>query len=200
MANQVTVTDEVGLARPRRADARRNYDALVATAAAAFQEDIDTPLEDIARQAGVGIGTLYRHFPNREALIHAVYRTEVERLLEAAGVLADELPPYEALASWLEQFIDYAATKRIIAPALSEMAANRPELFAGTRTRLVAAMDTLVERAVASGAIRADLRGEDLLSAMGGICSAYRDPDWQRRARRLVGLLLDGLRFGVPSA
>ncbi|MBO0731970.1 MAG: TetR/AcrR family transcriptional regulator, partial [Acidimicrobiaceae bacterium] len=154
---------DIGVARPRRADARRNYDALVASATAAFQEDIDTPLENIARAAGVGIGTLYRHFPNREALIHAVYQTEVEKLLEAAEALAGELPPFEALTAWFEQFIDYAATKRGLAPVLSVMASAQPELFADTRSRLVAAINMLVERAVASGAIRDEVRGDDLL-------------------------------------
>jgi AcrR family transcriptional regulator len=200
MSSQATTTGEVGSVRPRRADARRNYDALLAAATAAFVSDVDTPLEDIARQAGVGIGTLYRHFPNREALIQAVYQTELERLLEAALTLARELPPFEALAAWLEEFIDYVATKRGLGSALSVVVTARPELAEVTRTRLIAAMDMLVERAAASGAIRNDLRGEDLFGAMSGICAAYRQPDWQDQARRLVGLLLDGLRFGAPLA
>ena len=183
--------------RPRRADAQRNYNALLEAANMVFLRDVDAPLEEIARVAGVGIGTLYRHFPSRDALLEAVYRNEVERLTASAAELAAEFPPFEALSEWLRRFIDYVATKRGLSSALKAMTTSSPELFESSRVRMLNAMGLLVGGAVAAHAIRDDVSADDLFRALGGICNANQQPDWQDHAKRLVDLLLDGLRYGV---
>ena len=185
--------------RSMRADAQRNRDALLEAAAAAFTEHgPDASLEDVARRAGVGIGTLYRHFPTREALVEAAYRRGLETLCDQAGQLALELPPAEALEAWMFAFVGYAATKRGLGAVL-KLAANRAELFAEVRARIRSAMDSLVDAAVDAGSIRADADAGDLLSAVSGVCMISDQPDWQDQSRRLVKLLMDGLRYGAPA-
>ena len=189
-------------ARPRaqRSDAARNHDLLLESAAAVFAEDgIDAPLDDIARRAGVGIGTLYRHFPNRDALNEAVYRREVETLCDSAETLLAGSPPDEALAAWMQQFAGYVARKRGMAVALKSALGADNELFTYSRERIHAAIRQLVDTAVASGSIRSDVDAEDVLRALGGICMASESEPSERTAR-LVGLLVDGLRFRPAPA
>ena len=141
-----------------RADAERNRQHLLEAAKLAFAEyGPDTSLEEIARQAGVGIGTLYRHFPNRDALLADVYRHALKQLADAAPALAAKEPPLEALRSWMRLFVDYIATKKVIAPALQRMAGGTSELYAGTMDQISGAIDLLVSRAVANGEIRFDI-------------------------------------------
>jgi AcrR family transcriptional regulator len=189
--------------RPKRlrADARRNRDKLVEIAAAAFAEHgVSTSLEDIARRAGVGIGTLYRHFPTREHLVEVVYRREVEALCAAAGDLARQYPPDVALAEWMQRFVDYIAAKRGMANSLRILLTTNSELFADTSGLVVLALRRLVEAALADGSIRSDIESSDVLHALSGIYAAPDTPDWRDRSRRLVSLLMDGLRWGSAKA
>ena len=151
-------------------------------------------LEEIARRAGVGIGTLYRHFPSREAVVEAVYRREVEQLAGAVPQLLESWPPAEALHKWMHLFVDYIATKRLIAPSLGQLAARSSALYATSAELITTAISTLVKRAVASGDVRKDIAPSDLLRAMVGV--SYQNPDagWESSARRLIDLLMDGLR------
>ena len=184
--------------RPLRKDAQRNRDALLAAASDAYGErGVDASLEDIARRAGLGIGTLYRHFPTRNALNEAVYRREVEALCDNATDLADQ-PPVEALRSWMRSFATYVAKKRGMAMALKSALGPDNELFKHSHQRITAAITALVERAVESGSVRADADPEDLLRAMSGICMATDLPGWNDRTERLIDLLVDGLRYGAP--
>ncbi|MBE7188370.1 TetR/AcrR family transcriptional regulator [Jatrophihabitans endophyticus] len=184
-----------------RADAVRNRELLVATAAELFDErGIEAPLEEIARRAGVGIGTLYRHFPTRDALIEAVYRREVEMLCSGVGDLLADNPPEAALASWMRSFAVYVARKRGMAMALKSVMGTDNELFRQSHDEISTAITSLVRAAAASGAIRSDVDPADLLRAMGGICMATDSPGWAERTGRLVDLLMDGLRYGAPGA
>jgi AcrR family transcriptional regulator len=183
----------------RRADARRNYDALLEAATAAFAEDVDVPLEEIARRAGVGIGTLYRHFPNRDTLVLAVYRRDVGQLIDASADLAQTQPPFDALAAWMRLFVTHAATKRGMRGALKAISESNPHLFAEVRNQLLDAIGMLSRAAAAEGSIRADIEAEDILRALGGISMVSDGEDWQERADRLLRLVLDGLRFGAPA-
>jgi AcrR family transcriptional regulator len=187
-------------ARPQRADARRNRDKLMVAASEAFAEHgIDTSLEDIARKAGVGIGTLYRHFPSRDALMEAVYRHQVEALCRQADELLATSTPVDALAVWMQQFVGYVATKRGMATALKAVVGKDSELFAYTHGLIHVCIDNLLARAAESGAIRSDVEGGDLMRALSGICLVSDQEGWQEQARRLVALLLDGLRY-QPAA
>jgi AcrR family transcriptional regulator len=184
-----------------RADARRNRDKLVAAAAAAFtQHGVEASLEDIARRAGVGIGTLYRHFPTRERFVEVVYRREVEALCAAADELACRHAPDAALAEWMQRFVGYIATKRGMANSLRILLNTNSELFANTHGKVPLALQRLIEVAVADGSIRGDIAGSDILHALSGMYAAPDTPDWQERSRRLVSLLMDGLRWGAPKA
>lgn len=184
--------------KPLRADAQRNRDKLVEVAAQMFASDgVDASLEEIARRAGVGIGTLYRHFPTREHLVEVVYRREVEGLCHAAGDLAREHPADVALELWMQRFVDYIATKRGLATSLRVLLTTNSTLFSDTSGRVSAAMRSLIEAAAASGKIRADVDASDVMHALGGIYSAPNTPDWRERSGRLVKLLMDGLRFGA---
>ncbi|MBZ9703161.1 MULTISPECIES: TetR/AcrR family transcriptional regulator [unclassified Mesorhizobium] len=188
-------------AKPLRADAQRNRDRLVEVAASVFAErGIDASLEEIARRAGVGIGTLYRHFPTREHLVEVVYRREVEGLCAAAGELAAKHPSDVALEEWMRRFVDYIATKRGLATSLRILLTANANLYSDTSGRVSAALRQLVEAAVAEGTIRGDVDASDVLHALGGIYSAPDTPDWRDRSRRLVRLLMDGLRFGAAKA
>jgi AcrR family transcriptional regulator len=185
----------VRTARKPRADATRNRERLLEIAKLAFTEaGADVSLDEIARRAGVGIGTLYRHFPTRGAIIEAVYRREVEQLAEGAARLLASLPPGAALHEWMRLFVDYIATKKVIAPALSSIVAGAPELFAASGTRITGAMSLLVQAGSASGDIRADANPDDLLRALIGITYGNSSPGWEASAHRLIDILMDGLR------
>ena len=184
-------------ARKPRADSARNRQSLIDAAKAAFAEvGLNVSLEEIARRAGVGIGTLYRHFPTREAVVEAVYRREVEQLAEAAPLLLETSPAADALHKWMHLFIDYIATKRLIAPSLGAAAARTSPLYATSSELITRAITTLVKRAVASGEVRKDIDPSDLLRAMVGVSYGNPDAGWQASARRLIDLLMDGLRRG----
>jgi AcrR family transcriptional regulator len=182
--------------RPLRADAQRNREKLLTTAVAAFAErGTEASLEDIARQAGVGIGTLYRHFPTRDALMEAVYRHQVELLCDAADDLLATKGADEALSLWMERFVEHVATKRGMAMALKAVVGKDSELFAYCHGRIRNSVTMLLTAAVESGAIRSDVEAVDLLKALSGICMVSDQPGWQEQARRLVNLLHDGLRY-----
>ena len=184
-----------GAVRKPRADAQRNRDGLLAAAKAAFGEvGAEASLDEIARRAGVGIGTLYRHFPTREAVVEAVYRREVQQLADAAPRLIESLPPAEALRAWMRLFIDYIAAKKVIAPALKSLVGGGSALYADSSTRITEAMALLVEQARASGDIRHNADSADLLRALVGFAYVNSAPDWEASARRLIDLLIDGLR------
>jgi len=151
-------------------------------------------IEDIARDAGVGPGTLYRHFPTREELLEAVYRTEMEKLALAEQKFAEELPPIEALRAWLLLFVDYIAAKQLIAPALNALLGDPKRVFEASYVRIHEALRALVKRAIKSGDIRKDLDPIDLLRALIGVANVATSPDWQQSARRLVDILITGSR------
>jgi AcrR family transcriptional regulator len=196
----VTADQAVSSVRAPRKDAARNREALLAAAAEVYAErGIEASLEEIARRAGVGIGTLYRHFPNRDALNEAVYRREVDSLCDGADGLLTAAAPVDALAEWMRRFAGYVARKRGMAMALKSALGPDNELFSHSQRRIGAALDTLVKAAVASGEIRSDVDSEDLIRAMSGICMAADTPDRAERTGRLVDLLVDGLRFGAPA-
>ncbi len=178
--------------RPRRADAQRNYDRLLAAARAAFTEtDADTSLEEIARRAGVGIGTLYRHFPTRQALIESVYVDGVEALSRSADDLAAELPPWEALTAWLRRFVDYTATKRALASQLFAESGSS-QVLPSCRMALFAAGESLVQRAQEAGAVRPDVNVGDVLHLVNAITLVNAPEPGQ--IDRLFEVALDGLR------
>ena len=180
--------------RPRR-DAQRNRDRILEVAKAAFtRSGAETSLDDIAKQADVGPGTLYRHFPTRDALIEAVYHTEVAKLAAAQRELSASLPPIEALRAWMMLFIDYIATKQIIASALNSVVGGPSRLYVSSRVPVTGAIEALVRTAVKSGDIRKDLEPFDLLRALIGVSNVATGPDWQQSARRLVDILINGSR------
>jgi AcrR family transcriptional regulator len=178
--------------RLMRADARRNYDRLVAAARAVFAADgTSAPLEDVAERAGVGIGTLYRHFPTRQALLEAVYIDEVEAIALAAAELA-ELEPWEALTQWLHRYVGFAATKRALTQALLETDPDS-NVLGSCRTALMSAGTALLERAQQAGVVRTDTSFTDVGRMVGGIAMVpTADPGQQER---LLALALDGLRY-----
>jgi len=181
--------------RKPRADSARNRQLLVDTAKAAFADvGLSVSLEEIARRAHVGIGTLYRHFPSREAVVEAVYRHEVEQLADAVPQLLKSSPPGEALHKWMHLFIDYIATKRLIAPSLGTAAGATSALRANSAELISRAVAALVTRAAESGAVRKDIAPSDLLRAMVGVSYGNPDEAWEASARRLIDLLMDGLR------
>ena len=184
--------------KPRRADALRNRQRLLAGALALFTEQgTDVSLEAVAREAGVGVGTLYRHFPTRDALVEAVYLSELDRLHEGAAELLAEHSPEVALAQWMNQFVEYAATKRGMSGALQSVIASGRNPYSQSRSKLVGALTTLLDAARADGAVREDVDAEDVLLAIGGIWAMPVEPGWEERARRLLGLVMDGLRYRV---
>jgi len=186
--------------RPLRTDARLNREKLLASAAELFAAaGVDVSLEAVARRAGLGIGTLYRHFPNREALVEAVYRQEVDRLCDAADELRRLHPPDVALAEWMRRFVAYAVAKRGLADALQSVVASNSGLYANTRERLLAVIAALLSAAVAADTVRADMDPEDVFQALSGIWLIPDGEHWNERAQRLLTLLMDGLRFGATS-
>ena len=181
--------------RKPRMDAQRNRERILEVAKDAFaRSGAGTSLDDIAKQAGVGAGTLYRHFPTRDALLEAVYRTEVEKLAAAERKLAQDLSPIEALRAWMLLFVDYIATKQIIAPALNTLVGGPSKVYEASGAQITGAIRVLVERAIESGDIRRDLDPLDLLRALIGVSNVACGPDWQQSARRLVDILITGSR------
>jgi AcrR family transcriptional regulator len=181
--------------RKPRTDAQRNRERILEVAKEAFtRRGANASLDDIAKEAGVGAGTLYRHFPTRDALIEAVYHTEVGKLAAAERKFAAEMAPLEALRAWMLLFVDYIATKQIIAPVLNTFVGGPSKLYEGSREQIQGAIDGLVKRAIKSGDIRKDLDPFDLLRALIGVSNVASAPDWQQSARRLVDILITGSR------
>jgi AcrR family transcriptional regulator len=181
--------------RKPRADAQRNRERILEAAKSAFtRSGANSSLDDIAKAAGVGPGTLYRHFPGREDLLEAVYRTEVEKLAAAQQIFAETKAPLEALRSWMLLFVDYIATKKIIAPALNAPAGSHAKVVEASYSAIHDAMRALVTRAVKSGDLRKDVNEIDLLRALVGVAYLEFTPDWQESARRLVDILIAGSR------
>jgi AcrR family transcriptional regulator len=190
--------DMPAVERPMRADAQRNREQLLAAAVAAFShQGPEVTLESIARDAGVGIGTLYRHFPSREALVDAAYRSELARLCESVPALLSEMPADKAMRTWMDQFIDYMTTKRGMSDALRKVIASGGNPFAESRTRLISAFAALMKAGAADGTLRSDLDPADLLASMSGVSLAVGDPARREQAGRLLDLLMDGLRYGA---
>ncbi len=188
---------ELLIARPKRADARRNYEKVLAAAREAFAEGGEaTSLEDIARRAGVGIGTLYRHFPNRQALVEALYVHEVEELARSAEEL-DGADPWEALNSWFERLMGYLATKRALAAELTNYLDADAPLFQACRTSLFAAGEPLLKHAQEAEVVRADVDFSDVLHMVIGISKLPgNDPE---QVERIIRIALDGLRHHPQS-
>jgi AcrR family transcriptional regulator len=182
--------------RPRRADARRNYEKLIAAARQAFTEaDRDASLEDIARRAGVGIGTLYRHFPSRQALLEAVYVEEVDALCRSAVDLATE-PPWEALVAWLHRFVGYLATKQALAEELLAYNDRDATVFTTCRTALYTGGTPLLARAQQARLVRDDVDIQEVIQLVGGIAKIQTEPE---QLDRILDLALDGLRYRPPA-
>ncbi len=181
--------------RKPRADSLRNRDLLLTAAKTAFTEaGIEVALEDIARRAGVGIGTLYRHFPTRGALIAAVYQRELEQLTAAADRLSADHSPVAALEAWLYLLIDYMATKRVVAPALQADPGEGAHVCAASGSALMGALSRLSRAASDGGEIRADAGEEDIQRVVMGMSHGYNQPGWESSARRLVSILMAGLK------
>jgi AcrR family transcriptional regulator len=190
MRHQAVVTT-----RKPRADAARNRERVLEAAKAVFSAGgPDASLEAVAKRAGVGIGTLYRHFPTREALFEAVYRREVEQLTELAEQLKNEAEPVEALRRWLRSNVEFVATKKGMAAALTLAAHGMSELYAYSADRLTKAIGSLLDRAVAAGEIRSDIGPADVLRALVGMCYMNDQPGWQKSVLRLLDVFVDGLR------
>ena len=189
---------EAAPARKLRADGQRNRDRLLAAAKDSFaQTGPEASLDEIARRAGVGIGTLYRHFPSRDAIVEAVYRREVEQLAGAATRLLDEVAPGEALQRWLHLAVDYIATKKVIAIALDGMIGGTTEIYAASGVQLSQAVTLLVARAKASGDIGPTSDPKDVLRALIGFTYGHTGDGWQAGAARLIDIFMAGLRAPV---
>jgi len=189
---------EVASLRPRkpRADALRNRERVLEAATAVFsQGGTEAGLEAVARRAGVGIGTLYRHFPTREALYEAVYRREVDQLLDLARQLAAAHRPAEALRRWMQALVDFVATKKGMGAALALAAHKPPDLMAYSAARLHEAIGMLLRPMIEAGEIRSDIGPEDLLITVVGLCYLQDGPGWQSKVMRLLEVFMDGLRL-----
>lgn len=191
----MTKSNEEIVGRKPRTDATRNRERILEEAKKAFTRlGADASLDDIARRAGVGAGTLYRHFPTRDALIEAVYRSEVQKLAAAERKFAETMTPVEALRAWMLLFIDHIAQKQIIAPALNSMVGGPAKLYEGSRRELQKAIGGLVNRAIEKGEIRADVEPFDFLRALIGVAHVATGAEWKQSARRLVEILIAGSR------
>jgi AcrR family transcriptional regulator len=190
------VGTELGkIARRPRADGLRNRERVLEAAKAVFSAGgPEASLEAVARHAGVGIGTLYRHFPTREALFEAVYRREVEQLVELAGQLKADTEPVEALRRWMRANVEFVATKKGMSAALALVAHGSSDLSTLMFDRLTRAVGDLLQRAVAAGEIRADIGPEDVVRTLFGMCYTHDKPGWQANVLRLVDVFIDGLR------
>ena len=181
--------------RKPRADAQRNRERILEVAKEVFTRDgAAASLDDIARKAAIGPGTLYRHFPSRDALIEAVYRTEVEKLAAAEQRFAATMPPLEALRAWMLLFIDHVSGKRLIIPAMDTVAGGSMRLIEGSRSLIHTAFVACVNRAIASGDLRSDTDPNDFVRALVGIFHTTALPGWEPSARRLVDILIAGSR------
>lgn len=195
-AKKTTAKKAAGtVSRKLRTDAQRNRERILEVAKEAFTKSgADVSMDEIARRAVVGPGTLYRHFPTRDALLEQVYRTEVEKLAAAERRFAASMTPIEALRAWMLLFVDYMATKQIVAPALKMMVGGPSKVYEASGTTITTAIDALVGRAVKSGDLRGDVEPLDLLRAIVGVSSVASGADWPERAKRLVGILIAGSR------
>ena len=181
--------------RKPRADAQRNRERILEVAKLAFtRSGANASLDDIASEAGVGPGTLYRHFPTREELLQAVYRSEMGKVAAAERKFAQTMPPIEALRAWLLLFVDAIETKQIIAPALATLIGDPKKVFAASYAQMQEAIHALVKRAIKSGDIRRDIEPMDLLRALVGVAYVPSHPEWQQSAKRLVDILIAGSR------
>jgi AcrR family transcriptional regulator len=181
--------------RKPRADAQRNRERILEIAKEAFAKSgADASLDDIAKQAGVGPGTLYRHFPNRDELLLEVYRSGLENLAAAGRKFTQTMPPIEALRAWLLLFVDAIEAKHLIAPAVNSLVGDPKKAFASSYARIQEAIGALVAHAIKSGDLRKDLEPMDLLRALVGVSNVAMGPDWQPSARRLVDILIAGSR------
>ncbi len=181
------------ISRKPRADAQRNRERILKVAKQAFTRDgADASLDDITRRAGIGAGTLYRHFPTRDALIEAVHRSEVEKLAASEQQFAATLPPVEALRAWMLQFIDYVESKRLILPAMETVAGGSMRLIEGSRNLIHTAFLTSIQRAIDNGDLHPDTDPNDLVRALIGIFHTTALPGWEASARRLVDILIAG--------
>jgi AcrR family transcriptional regulator len=183
-------------ARPQRADARRNYERLLEAARELFDEEADTSMEAIAKRAGVGIGTLYRHFPKRIDVVEAVYRDDVEQVVAVAQAAVATLGPWEAVDAFLRAFVSYALGKRRFLTELREAFEKNPELKSSARERLDVAMHLVIDRGQAAGVVRTDLTGDDVMGLVGPMCISATLT--KEQCERLIGMILDGLR--APTA
>jgi AcrR family transcriptional regulator len=185
--------------RAQRADACRNHDRLLEVASEAFATwGVEASLEKIAKSAGVGIGTLYRHFPTRDALVEAVYRHNVDLLCAGADELRASLPPDQALAEWMQRFVSYVPSKKGLATYLKSAVSADSDLFQSTHAKVQQTIGTLVNAAADAGMIRARIDGMDLLRALGGVCMMADLPGGPEQAAKVATLLMDGLRYGAP--
>ena len=181
--------------RKPRTDALRNRERILEVAKDAFTRfGASASLDDIAKQAGVGAGTLYRHFPTRNALIESVYRSEVEKLADAQRKFSETMAPLDALRAWMLLFVDHIAAKQIIAPALNSVIGGPMKLYESSQGMIRGAINALVEQAIKNGDIRKDLEPFDLLRALIGVSHVASGPGWQQSARRLVDILITGSR------
>jgi AcrR family transcriptional regulator len=186
--------------KPLRADARRNRERLMQAAGELFAEQgTDVSLEAVAARAGVGIGTLYRNFPNRDALVEAAYRSEVTSLCEAARDLLAEHEPDEALARWMERFVTYTEAKRGMKAALQSVA-GRSDLYSDTSAQITAAIETLLRAGVEAGRLRADVGAGDVRNAMNAIWALGDRDEARAQAQTLIRIIVDGLRHGAGGA
>jgi AcrR family transcriptional regulator len=182
--------------KPLRKDAARNREKLLAAAVGLFAErGTEGSLEEVAKRAGVGIGTLYRHFPTRDALVEAAYRNEVAQLRAAADELLAELPPDAALEAWMRRFVDYGTAKRGMRDALQSIAGGGADLFAETRGQVTEAVAVLLRAGAEAGTLRADVEPDDVLRAMGAIWLVAEGDEFAEQAMRILRLVLDGLRY-----
>jgi AcrR family transcriptional regulator len=181
--------------RKPRTDALRNRERILEVAKdASARYGAQTSLDEIAKQAEVGAGTLYRHFSSREELLKAVYRTEIEKLAEAQRTFAETLTPVDALRAWLLLFVEAIVAKQVIVPALKELAGDPKKIFEASYPQIQAAVRALVKRAIQSGDLRKDLDPTDLLRALVGVAHVADTKDWQQTARSLVDILIAGSR------
>ena len=181
--------------RPPRTDAQRNRERILETAREAFaQHGPQATMDDIARRAEVGPGTLYRHFPTRDALIEAVFRNQVEKLTQAGELYTATMAPLEALQAWMLKFIDYVVSKLLILPAMDTLPGGSTRLMEGTRGVIHGMFKALVQRAVKSGDLRAGTNPDDLFRAFVGVFHTTSQPGWEASARRIVGILIEGAR------
>ena len=181
--------------RKPRADAQRNRERILEVAKEIFTRNgAAASLDDIARQAGIGPGTLYRHFPTRDVLIEAVYRSEVEKLAAAEQRFAANLPPLQALRAWMLLFIDHVSAKKLIIPAMDTVPGGSMRLLEGSRSLIHSAFVASVKRAIASGDLRSDTDPNDFVRALVGVFHTTALPGWEPSARRLVDILIAGSR------